>query len=63
VRAPDGGPASGTSTDALVIGCTGRGALAEYAGPIAPLGAAIARLVRRAILVQVAADRGVVPAT
>ncbi len=56
-RAPDGGPASGTSTDAVVIASTERGELAEYTGPIAPLGAAIARLMRRAILAQVAADR------
>jgi adenosylcobinamide amidohydrolase len=57
VRAPDGGLASGTSTDAVVIASTERGDLAEYAGPIAPLGAAIARLVRQAILAQLAADR------
>ncbi len=34
VRAPHGGPASGTSTDAIVIASTGRGASVAYAGPI-----------------------------
>jgi adenosylcobinamide hydrolase len=50
VRAPHGGPASGTSTDAIVIASTERGAIAEYAGPIAPLGALMARAMRRAVL-------------
>ncbi|MFL5806870.1 MAG: adenosylcobinamide amidohydrolase [Roseiflexaceae bacterium] len=49
VRAPHGGPASGTSTDALVIASTGRGVSAAYAGPITPIGALIARAVRRAV--------------
>ena len=49
VRAPHGGPASGTSTDAIVIASTGRGISAAYAGPITPAGALIARAVRRAV--------------
>jgi adenosylcobinamide hydrolase len=49
VRAPHGGPASGTSTDAIVIASTGRGVSAAYAGPITPVGALIARAVRRAV--------------
>ncbi len=49
VRAPHGGPASGTGTDAIVVASTGRGLSVEYAGPIAPVGALIARAVRRAI--------------
>jgi len=49
VRAPHGGPASGTSTDAIVIASTECGAIAEYAGPITPLGALMARAMRRAI--------------
>jgi adenosylcobinamide hydrolase len=49
VRAPHGGPASGTSTDAVVIASTGRGVRAAYAGPITPVGALIARAVRRAV--------------
>lgn len=50
VRAPDGRFASGTGTDAIVIATTERGAQYEYAGPISPLGALIARAVRRAVL-------------
>jgi adenosylcobinamide hydrolase len=52
VRAPHGGPASGTSTDAIVIASTGRGASVAYAGPITPVGAQLARAVRRAIGVK-----------
>jgi iron complex transport system ATP-binding protein len=50
VRAPHGGPASGTSTDAIVVASTGRGVSAAYAGPITPVGALIARAVRRAVM-------------
>ncbi len=50
VRAPDGSLASGTGTDSIVMVTTERGAAYEYAGPISPLGALIARAVRRAIL-------------
>lgn len=50
VRAPHGGPASGTGTDAVVAAWTGRGAPCEYAGPISPIGALIGRAVRRAML-------------
>ncbi len=50
LRAPHGGFASGTGTDSIVIATTERGATYEYAGPISPLGALIARAVRRAIL-------------
>jgi len=50
LRAPEGGFASGTGTDSIVVATTERGATYEYAGPIAPLGALIARAVRRAIL-------------
>lgn len=49
VRAPHGGPASGTGTDAIVVASTGRGQSVEYAGPIAPIGALIGQAVRRAI--------------
>jgi adenosylcobinamide amidohydrolase len=49
VRAPHGGPATGTGTDAVVVVATGRGSVFEYAGPIAPVGAAIAGAVRRAM--------------
>ena len=50
LRAPDGGFASGTGTDSIVVATTERGATYEYAGPISSLGALIARAVRRAIL-------------
>jgi len=50
LRAPHGGFASGTGTDSIVIASTERGARYEYVGPISPLGASIARAVRRAIL-------------
>jgi iron complex transport system ATP-binding protein len=42
----DGNIATGTSTDAVVVACTGRGPRLPYAGPATPVGAAIARLVR-----------------
>jgi len=56
VRAPHGGLASGTGTDSIVIATTERGAAYEYAGPISPLGALIARAVRRAILNALTAE-------
>ncbi len=40
-------PATGTSTDSIVIACTGSGPILPYAGPVTPVGAAIARLVRQ----------------
>jgi adenosylcobinamide hydrolase len=45
----DGEPASGTTTDAVVIACTGRGDMLEYAGPATPLGWLLARAVRQAM--------------
>ena len=42
----DGHVATGTSTDAVVVACTGRGPKLPYAGPVTPVGATIARLVR-----------------
>ena len=49
----DGVAASGTSTDAVVIAATGRGARARFGGPASPLGWAVARAVRGAL------DRGI----
>lgn len=49
VRAPHGGLASGTGTDAVVVASTERGPSLEYAGPIAPIGAMLARAVRRTL--------------
>jgi iron complex transport system ATP-binding protein len=50
VRAPHGGPASGTATDSIVVAWTGRGARHEYAGPVSLLGALVGRAVRTAML-------------
>jgi iron complex transport system ATP-binding protein len=49
VRTAEGDLATGTSTDAVAIGCTGRGAPVEYAGPVTPLGHALGRLVTEAV--------------
>ena len=45
----DGVAASGTSTDAVVIAATGRGAPARFGGPASPLGWVVARAVRAAL--------------
>ena len=62
VRTTDGLPASGTSTDAVVVACTGRGQPLHYAGPATTVGWLIARTVREAIericREQVARDGG-----
>ncbi len=49
VRTPQGEPASGTSTDSVVVACTGRGSRQAYAGPATVTGWLIARTVRDAI--------------
>lgn len=49
VRTVDGHLATGTSTDALVVACTGRGPLLSYAGPATPIGWLIGRCVRQAL--------------
>jgi iron complex transport system ATP-binding protein len=49
VRTPEGEPASGTSTDTVVVACTGRGAELGYAGPATPVGWLAARAVRVAM--------------
>ena len=46
VRTLDGLPASGTTTDSVVIACTGRGEMLGYAGPATPVGWLLARAVR-----------------
>jgi iron complex transport system ATP-binding protein len=46
---PEGHPATGTSTDAMVIACTGRGPDHPYAGPATPVGWLIGRSVRTAL--------------
>jgi adenosylcobinamide hydrolase len=45
----EGVAASGTSTDAVVIAATGRGARARFGGPASPLGWVVARAVRVAL--------------
>jgi len=49
VRTPDGDAASGTSTDTVVVACTGRGEELSYAGPATPVGWLAARAVRAAV--------------
>lgn len=49
LRAGDGGPASGTSTDAVVVAATGRGQRCPFGGPASDLGALVARTVRIAL--------------
>ena len=49
VRTPQGTPASGTSTDSVVVACTGRGDELRYAGPATTVGWLAARAVRAAV--------------
>jgi iron complex transport system ATP-binding protein len=49
VRSPDGAPATGTSTDAVVVAATGRGRVCDFGGPISDAGAVTARAARRAL--------------
>jgi iron complex transport system ATP-binding protein len=49
VRTPEDDPASGTSTDTVVVACTGRGEELCYAGPATPVGWLAARATRAAI--------------
>jgi adenosylcobinamide amidohydrolase len=45
-RCEDGRPASGTSTDAVVVAATGRGSRQRYGGPVSELGWVVARAVK-----------------
>ncbi len=49
VKTPEGDAASGTSTDTVVVACTGRGEELGYAGPATPVGWLAARAVRAAM--------------
>jgi len=49
VRSADGHPATGTSTDAVVIAATGSGPAARFGGPASEMGAAIGRAVLDAL--------------
>ncbi|NOZ76173.1 MAG: adenosylcobinamide amidohydrolase [Euryarchaeota archaeon] len=53
-----GEAATGTSTDAVVIACTGRGPLLRYAGTATGVGREIARATRRAVREAVAGYEG-----
>jgi adenosylcobinamide hydrolase len=49
VRCPDGAPATGTSTDAVVVAATGRGRRCRFGGPISDLGWPVACAARAAL--------------
>ncbi len=49
LRCADGRPASGTSTDAVVVAATGRGRPVRFGGPISEAGWLVASVARRAI--------------
>ncbi|MEK6665308.1 MAG: adenosylcobinamide amidohydrolase [candidate division NC10 bacterium] len=49
VRSPEGAPASGTSTDAVVVAATGHGPRHRFGGPVSDLGWVVARAVRSAL--------------
>jgi adenosylcobinamide hydrolase len=49
IRCEDGHVASGTSTDAVVVAATGRGARHRFGGPISELGWVVARAARTAL--------------
>ncbi|NPV73676.1 MAG: adenosylcobinamide amidohydrolase [Pelotomaculum sp.] len=49
IRLPDGAMATGTTTDAIVIACTGRGKPLPYAGSATDLGYLVGRTVYRAV--------------
>jgi iron complex transport system ATP-binding protein len=42
-------PATGTSTDAYAVACTGRGVEERYAGPVTPVGYLVGKAVRSAV--------------
>lgn len=58
VRCPDGTPATGTSTDAVVVACTGAGPSARYAGPATVAGHLIGGTVHAAVLAAVDREQG-----
>jgi adenosylcobinamide amidohydrolase len=49
LRCADGRVASGTSTDAVAVAATGRGARCRFGGPVSDLGWVVARAARRAL--------------
>jgi adenosylcobinamide hydrolase len=53
-RTPEGHAATGTSTDAIVVACTGRGEALPYAGPVTLVGWLIGRCIRTALAAALA---------
>jgi iron complex transport system ATP-binding protein len=53
-RTPEGYTATGTSTDAIVVACTGRGEALPYAGPATLVGWLIGRCIRTALAAALA---------
>jgi len=49
VHTPEGHPATGTSTDAIAVACTGRGDPLPYTGPVTRVGWLIGRCLRQAL--------------
>lgn len=49
VKSADGHAATGTSTDAVVVAATGRGARCRFGGPLSDLGWVVARATRQAL--------------
>jgi len=49
VKAADGHPATGTSTDAVVVAATARGPHCRFGGPISDVGWVVARAAREAL--------------
>ena len=49
LKSLDGHPATGTSTDAVVVAATGRGPRCRFGGPISDLGWVVARAARQAL--------------
>jgi len=49
IMTADGGPVTGTSTDAVIVAATGRGPRARFGGPVSALGWTVARAARRAL--------------
>lgn len=49
LESTDGHPATGTSTDAVVVAATGRGPSCRFGGPISDLGWVVARAAREAL--------------
>jgi adenosylcobinamide hydrolase len=59
IRTAEGGPATGTVTDAVVVAWSDRGPALDYLGPAAPGGWLVARAVRRAVAEGI--ERSLVP--